>query len=98
MIGHFQCEMIEAEIGVSDYFTIIRCRISKNVDKDGKISFKRLMFISPLYKFERSSENIDDLLSLQVSIQEVIAQDGANVMLADNVLLPLLVIASNIEH
>ena len=56
------------------------------------------MFISPLYKFERSSENIDDLLSLQVSIQEVIAQDGANVMLADNVLLPLLVIASNIEH
>jgi hypothetical protein len=56
------------------------------------------MFISPLYKFERSSENIDDLLSLQVSINEVIAQDGANIMLADKVLLPLLVIASNIEH
>jgi len=90
--------MIEAEIGMSDYFIIIWCRVSENVDKDGKIFFKRLMFISPLYKFERSSENINDLLSLQVSINEVIAQDGANIMLADKVLLPLLVIASNIEH
>ena len=36
--------------------------------------------------------------SLQISIDEVIAQNGANAMLTDQILLPLLVIASDIEH
>jgi|688.fasta_scaffold394827_1 hypothetical protein len=34
-------------------------------------------------KYEWSSENADNMRSLQISIDEVIAQNGANAMLTD---------------
>ena len=57
--------MIEAVIRMSNYFIIIRCKISKDVDKNGEIFFERLVVIVIVfYKYERSSEYADDMRSL----------------------------------